>query len=165
MVDKFAPAGNMLCVEYSDGSGEILYTSNSRETAIPVVVLVNEMTFGAGEVFAACLRDFGLASIVGAQTGGYGSLQEIYKLDDGSAIQLTIGKYYLANSATFWEGTGITPDHIVEYNYNDLNFTDITLIDSTSDSQIAKAMEVASAFISVDVPEENEGSGEKSSEG
>ena len=165
MIDKFAPAGDILYVEYSDGSSEVLYTSNSRETPIPVVVIVNELTSGAAEFFAAGLRDFGMASIVGTQTNGYGSLQEIYKLADGSAIQLTVGKYFLANSKTSWEGTGVTPDHIVEFNYNDLNFTDITLLDSTSDSQIAKAIEIASAYIVVDVPEESENSEETSSEG
>ena len=165
MIDKFAPAGDILYVEYSDGSSEVLYTSNSRETPIPVVVIVNELTSGAAEFFAAGLRDFGMASIVGTQTNGYGSLQEIYKLADGSAIQLTVGKYFLANSKTSWEGTGVTPDHIVEFNYNDLNFTDITLLDSTSDSQIAKAIEIASAYIVVDVPEGSENSEETSSEG
>ena len=165
MIDKFAPSGDILYVEYSDGSKEVLYTSNSRETPVPVVVIVNEITSGAAEFFAAGLRDFGIASIVGAQTAGFGSLQEIYKLDDGSAIQLTVGKYFLANSNASWEGTGITPDHVVEYNYNDLNFTDITLLDSTSDSQLAKAIEIASAYTVVETPEESENSEETSSEG
>lgn len=165
MVDKFAPAGDILYIEYHDKSSEVVYTSNSRETAIPVVVLVNEVTSGAAEFFAASLRDFGIASIVGAQTEGFGSLQEIYKLDDGSAIQLTVGKYFLANSKTSWEGIGITPDYMVEYNYKDLNFSDISVLDYTSDPQIVKAVEVVSAFVATEVPEEGETSEDSSSEG
>lgn len=98
MLDKLVGSGDMLSVEYNDGSTKVLYTSNSREVNIPMTVLVNEGTAGAGEFFAAGLRDFGKAKIVGSQTAGVGSLQKIFKLDDGSAIQLTIGKYYLANS-------------------------------------------------------------------
>lgn len=165
MIDKFAGSGDILYVEYSSGSSEVLYTSNSRSTEIPVVVIVNEMTSGAAEFFAAGLRDFGIAGIVGAQTAGYGSLQEIFRLDDGSAIQLTVGKYYLANSKTSWEGTGITPDHIVAFDYTTLDFTDISYLDSTMDMQLAKAIEVASSYVASKVPEEAENSEETSSEG
>lgn len=165
MIDKFAPAGDVLYIKYHDGSSEVVYTSNSRETAVPVVVLVNEITSGAAEFFAAGLHDFGIASIVGAQTEGFGSLQEIYKLDDGSAIQLTVGKYFLANSGNSWEGTGITPDYIVEYNYKDLDFTDISRIDYTSDPQLVKAVEIVSAFVVTETPEEGETSEDSSSEG
>lgn len=165
MIDKFAGSGDILNVVYSDGSEKVLYTSNSRSTEIPVVVIVNEMTSGAAEFFAAGLRDFGIAGIVGAQTAGNGSLQEIFKLDDGSAIQLTIGKYYLANSGTSWEGLGVTPDHVVAFDYTSLDFTDITMLDSTMDLQIAKAIEVASSYVANEVPEETENSEESSSEG
>ena len=70
MIDKFAPAGDILYVEYQTGNTEVLYSSNSRDTVIPTVVLVNEMTTGPAEFFAAGLRDFGIASIVGSQTAG-----------------------------------------------------------------------------------------------
>ena len=165
MIDKFAPSGDILYIEYSDGSEEVLYTSNSRDTSIPVVVLVNEVTAGAAEFFAAGLRDFGLASIVGTQTVGYGSLQEFYKLDDGSAIQLTIGKYYLANTKTAWEGVGVIPDHIVAFDYTTLNFTDLSMLDVSIDLQLSKAIEVASSSIAHIAPEESETSEENSSEG
>ena len=165
MIDKFAGAGDILYVEYSSGNSEVLYTSNSRDTVIPTVVLVNEMTSGAAEFFAAGLRDFGIASIVGSQTAGYGSLQQIYKLDDGSAIQLTIGKYYLANSNTSWEGVGITPDHIVAFDYTTLNFSDLSMLDTGIDVQLQKAIEIAASSVALEIPEESESSEENSSEG
>ncbi len=146
MIDKFAGDGDILYVEYSGGNTEVLYTSNSRSTDIPVVVLVNENTVGAAEFFAAGLRDFGIAKIVGVQTKGVGSLQQIYKLNDGSAIRLTIGKYFLANSETSWEGVGITPDHAVTVDYV-VDFSDITLLDTSMDTQLAKAIEIAATFI------------------
>ena len=165
MIDKFAPAGDILYVEYQTGNTEVLYSSNSRDTVIPTVVLVNEMTSGPAEFFAAGLRDFGIASIVGSQTAGYGSLQQIYKLNDGSAIQLTIGKYYLANSKTSWEGIGVTPDYIISYDYTTLNFSDLSMLDTGVDVQLSKAIEVAASSVAVSAPEEDANSEETSSEG
>ena len=165
MIDKFAPAGDILYVEYQTGNTEVLYSSNSRDTVIPTVVLVNEMTTGPAEFFAAGLRDFGIASIVGSQTAGYGSLQQIYKLNDGSAIQLTIGKYYLANSKTSWEGIGVTPDYIISYDYTTLNFSDLSLLDTGVDVQLSKAIEVAASSVAVSAPDEDVNSEETSSEG
>ncbi|MBQ3530988.1 MAG: PDZ domain-containing protein [Oscillospiraceae bacterium] len=165
MIDKFAGSGDILYIEYSDGSNEVLYTSNSRDTVIPVVVLVNEITSGAAEFFAAGLRDFGIANIVGSQTDGFGSLQEIYRLDDGSAIQLTVGKYYLANSKTAWEGLGVTPDHVVAFDYTTLNFTDLSLLDPAMDSQLSKAIEIAASSVAPTTGTETDSSEESSSEG
>lgn len=156
MVNKFASSGDILYVEYNSGNSEVLYTSNSRFTDIPVVVIVNEMTSGAAEFFAASLRDFGVASIVGYQTAGYGSLQQTYKLSDGSAIQLTVGKYYLANSNTAWEGVGVTPDYLVAFDYTTLNFTDISTLDSTMDIQLSKALEIASSSVAIESPSGDE---------
>lgn len=158
ILDRLVGSGDMLYVEYNDGSKETLYTSNSRETNIPMVVLVNEGTSGAAEFFAAGLRDFGKAKIVGTQTAGVGSLQKIYKLVDGSAIQLTIGKYYLANSKTAWEGVGINPDHAVSLGYV-ADFSNLSTIDPSIDTQLAKAIEVVSAAINTNVDEENSESG------
>lgn len=146
MLDKLVGSGDMLYVEYNDGTSDVLYSSNSREVNITMTVLVNEGTAGAGEYFAAGLRDFGKAKIVGSQTAGVGSLQKIFKLDDGSAIQLTIGKYYLSNSQSAWERTGVTPDHAVSLDYA-LDLTDISLLDTNLDTQLAKAIEVTSSSI------------------
>lgn len=158
MIDKFAGSGDMLYVEYNNGETEVLYSSNSRETVVPVVVIVNESTAGAAEFFAAGLRDFGKAKIVGTQTMGVGSLQNIYRLEDGSAIQLTVGKYYLANTNSEWEGIGVTPDHVVTIDYVP-DFSDITFLDSTMDTQLAKAIEVASSSVMPDSPEEENSEG------
>lgn len=160
MLDKLVGSGDMLYVEYNDGTSEVLYSSNSREVNITMTVLVNEGTAGAGEFFAAELRDFGKAKIVGSQTAGVGSLQKIFKLDDGSAIQLTIGKYYLSNSQSAWERTGVTPDHAVSLDYA-LDLTDISLLDTNLDTQLAKAIEVTSSSI---LPTDSEDSAEGTSD-
>ena len=75
------------------------------------------------------------------------------KLNDGSAIQITNGKYFLSNSQTAWEGIGIIPDHVVVLGYTP-DFTDITLLDASIDTQLSKAIEVVSSYI-VEEPQEN----------
>lgn len=149
ILDKLIGSGDLLYVEYQDGSDALLYSSNSRETSLPMVVLVNESTSGAAEFFAASLKDYGKAKLVGTQTAGVGSLQKIFKLDDGSAIQLTIGRYFLPNSHDFWEGKGLTPDHASSLNYTP-DFSDISLLDAGVDTQLAKAIEVASSSVVVE---------------
>ncbi|HQQ88693.1 MAG TPA: hypothetical protein PLU82_00485, partial [Oscillospiraceae bacterium] len=74
-------------------------------------------------------------------------------LEDGSAIRITVGNYTLCSSGTSWEGTGITPDHVVALDYVP-DFSDVTLLDSTLDTQLAKAIEVASSTMNV-TPEES----------
>ena len=144
VLDKLIGSGDLLFVRYQDGSDSLLYSSNSRETALPMAVLVNEATSGAAEFFAAGLKDYGKAKIVGMPTAGVGSLQKIFKLDDGSAIKLTIGEYYLANSQETWEGKGIVPDHAATLSYTP-DFSDVTLLDASVDTQLAKAIEVVSS--------------------
>lgn len=146
MLDKLIGAGDLLTVEYNNGSSEVLYSSNSRESSVPMVLLVNESTSGAAEFFAGSLQEYGKAKIVGMNTAGVGSLQKIFKLDDGSAIQLTIGKYFLAGSGLSWEGVGIHPDHVLTLSYTP-DFSDISLLDTTLDTQLAKAIEVVSSGI------------------
>jgi len=153
MLDRLLPSGDLLSVTYSSGETEVLYTSSARQVGLPMVVLVNEETAGAAEFFAASLKDFNKAKIVGAQTVGYGSMQQMFMLEDGSAIRITVGNYTLCSSGTSWEGTGITPDHVVALDYVP-DFSDVTLLDSTLDTQLAKAIEVASSTMNV-TPEES----------
>lgn len=146
MLDKLLAICDMLYVEYSDGNQEVLYSSNARKTDMPMIVIANEQTSEAGEFFAGCLRDYGRAKIVGYRTAGVGSMQEVFMLEDGSAIKLTTGKYYLAASGYAWEGVGMTPDFTVTLDYSP-DFSDVTLLDPTLDSQLSKAIEVLSSTI------------------
>jgi carboxyl-terminal processing protease len=82
------------------------------DTSVPVVVLVDEGTASAAEVVAAALQDRNRAVIVGTRTYGKGSVQEPRELSDGSAIELTVGRY-LTPSGRSLDGVGIDPDVVV----------------------------------------------------
>ncbi|MCL1881555.1 MAG: S41 family peptidase [Oscillospiraceae bacterium] len=80
---------------------------------IPIVVLTNSRTSGAGELFATILRMYSGAQIVGSGTAGNAYLQQTQELRDGSAIRVTVARISLVNGFTF-AGTGITPCFAVE---------------------------------------------------
>ncbi len=76
---------------------------------IPMVVLVNGNSASASEIFAGCMQDYGRGTIVGEQTYGKGIVQNIIPLSDGSAIKITIAKYFLPSGRDI-HTYGIEPD-------------------------------------------------------
>ncbi len=82
------------------------------DTTVPVVVLVDDGTASAAEVVAGALQDRNRAVIVGSRTFGKGSVQEPSALSDGSAIELTVGRYLLPSGRSL-DGVGIDPDVLV----------------------------------------------------
>jgi carboxyl-terminal processing protease len=83
-----------------------------RVSKLPLVVLTNRGTAGAAEITAAALLDNKRAEIVGERTYGYAGVQKTVTLDDGSALFLTVGKYYAASGKAISE-TGVVPTHPV----------------------------------------------------
>lgn len=135
-VDLLLPEGVIATAEYKDGHSEALVYSDASELDVPMVVLVNENTASAAELFSASLRDFDKAVFVGVQTYGKGVMQVTTELEDGGAIVLTVAEYKTTESECY-DGVGLTPDYIVEDDEDD-----------ESDPQYDKALEVAQQLIS-----------------
>jgi carboxyl-terminal processing protease len=79
----------------------------------PMVVLVNRDTASASEILAAALKVNELATVVGTRTYGKGTFQEVIELEDGGALDLTVGQYLTADGESIL-GTGVKPDVRVE---------------------------------------------------
>lgn len=127
-LDPLLPEGIIATAEYSDGNSKTIVYSDKSEINIPMVVIVNEHTASAAELFAASLKDFGKADIVGETTYGKGVMQSTIELSNGGAVVLTIAKYKTTISECY-DGIGITPDYIVQNEDDD-------------DDQYNKALEV-----------------------
>lgn len=112
-LDPLLPEGIIATAEYSDGNSKTIVYSDKSEINIPMVVIVNEHTASAAELFAASLKDFGKADIVGETTYGKGVMQSTIELSNGGAVVLTIAKYKTTISECY-DGIGITPDYIVQ---------------------------------------------------
>ena len=99
-------------------SVEKYFAKNGNELkGVPVVVLVNLGSASAAEIVTGCLQDCTAlgecqAVILGEKTFGKGSVQSIFPLDDGSALKLTVAKYYTPSHKVIHEH-GITPDILV----------------------------------------------------
>lgn len=99
-----------------DGTNYKNFTSDTKALTFPggVIVLVNGGTSGGAELIAAQLRDFSKAKIVGTTTAGEMTIQEIYTLEDGSAISLTVAKVVSYSGNAYCDGKGIEPDVVSE---------------------------------------------------
>lgn len=89
-----------------------------RLTNVPTVVLVDGGTASGAEIVAGALKDHNKATLVGTTTFGKGSVQELKFLPDGSALKLTVAKWYTPNGNLINE-KGIKPDVVVEEMYKE----------------------------------------------
>lgn len=128
-VDPLLPEGVIATAEYKDGHTETILYSDDSELDLPMVTIVNSNTASAAELFAASLRDFGKAPVVGSQTYGKGVMQETNEMDNGGAVILTVAKYSTTVSECY-DGIGLTPDYQVENE------------DEKVDAQYNKAVEI-----------------------
>ena len=111
ILDYLLPKGDLLRTEDVSGKVEV-ETSDEKCLQMPMAVLVNGDSYSAAEFFAAALSEREWATVVGEQTTGKGYYQVTYSLPDGSAVGLSIGKYFTAKGVSL-EGVGITPDVVV----------------------------------------------------
>ena len=81
---------------------------------LPMAVLVNSESYSAAEFFAAAIREYEAGFIAGSQTCGKGYFQITIPLNDGSAVGLSVGKYFTPNGVSLAEEGGLTPDLVVE---------------------------------------------------
>lgn len=118
VIDMIVPVGSEgtgAIFTAKNSSGEIVKQASSDAESVTAdfAVLVNENTACAAELLACDLRDFGKAVIIGERTSGHGTLQELFTLEDGSAITLTVAEIIPYASDSF-NNVGIEPDLLVE---------------------------------------------------
>ena len=101
----------------------------------PIIVLINNGSASASEIFAGALKDHKRAIILGESSYGKGSVQSIIPLRNGGGMRLTISKYYLPSGKSISE-VGVTPDILVEEEGDDF------LINSDKDNQLNYAIKL-----------------------
>ena len=87
--------------------------SGGAALEVPLVVLVNEFSASASEVFAGALADYRRAPIVGMTTFGKGSVNNLWPLSDGSGVNFTVANWFTPGG-TLIEGEGIVPEIVIE---------------------------------------------------
>jgi len=150
----------IVSTEYSDGSKneyfvkEVKYaeeyegynvskTDIGKYKDLNMIVLTNENTASAAELFTATMRDYGLAEIVGTKTYGKGCMQSIVPLEryglDG-ALRVTSAMYF-SKSHTVYHDIGIVPDHEIELSEEAAEYN-FFLLPENLDDQLQKAIEI-----------------------
>lgn len=142
VLDRILPEGDIAYAIYKSGEEEVLGTSDADHIKLPMVVIVNENTASAAELFAAAIRDYDKGKLIGVTTYGKGVMQNTYTLQDGSAITLTTAFYY-PPSKNNYDGEGLKPDY--EQDLNPELVPKIGTLSDEEDTQLKKAIEVISA--------------------
>lgn len=114
MLDYMLPAGKIVYTEDKDGNVTSEYNSDDEhQFTQPLAVLVNGYSASASEIFAGAIKDYGIGTLVGENTYGKGIVQRMFPLEDGSAVKLTIAKYFTPKGNDIHQ-VGIKPDVEVE---------------------------------------------------
>jgi carboxyl-terminal processing protease len=138
LASEFLPQNSLvISQEYADQpTKEYKVTRQGKLLDIPTVVLINEGSASASEIFAGSLRDYNRAKLIGKKTYGKGSVQEALDLNNNTGLHLTIAKWVLPEG-DWINAKGIKPEIEVDIDLKDGN----TLEDKT-DAQLQKAIEV-----------------------
>ena len=141
VLDYILPEGDLFrSVDYR-GQESLEVSDKNCIEGIPMAVLVNGESYSAAEFFAAALREYDYAIVVGQPTVGKGYFQQTMRLSDGSAVGLSMGKYFTPKGVSLAEAGGLIPDVVVEV--DEELFWDIYAgsVDPMEDPQILAAIE------------------------
>ncbi len=137
IADMLLPEGVITYTEDKNGAKKY-YESDEVQFNMPMVLLVNGNSASASEVLCGAVKDMDKGVIVGETTFGKGIVQNLYPLEDGSAVKITVAKYYTPDGICI-QGAGIKPDHEVKMEGEEVWFG---LLDEADDEQLQKAIEV-----------------------
>ena len=132
MLKLFLPEGVIVSTKDKYGNTDEITCDGDHEFKKPLAVLVDGHSASASEIFSAAIQDYGVGTIVGTQTYGKGVVQQTIDLGDGTCMKITISEYYTPSGRSI-NGTGVTPDVEVEYEYDEEN--------PEKDNQLEKAID------------------------
>ena len=138
ILQNIIPKGMIVYTEDKYNNRNEYKSTGEKQLDMPLVVLVNENSASASEIFAGAVKDRQCGTLIGTTTFGKGIVQGIQNLSDGSGAKMTTSRYYTPNGVCI-QGKGIEPDITLEYQFlgNDDQAYSYSL-----DNQIQKALEV-----------------------
>ena len=133
VLNYLLPEGKLFTtVDYAGNTHTDMSDANCLE--LPMAVLVNGNSYSAAEFFAAAMAEYDAAVVVGEKTSGKGYFQSTFQLPDGSAVGLSIGKYYTPQGKSIAD-VGVTPDLEIPVENDKIES------DPLKDTQVLAAME------------------------
>ena len=137
-LDYLLPEGPIIRIVYKDGHEDVRY-SDKESVDVPMVVLINDGTASAAELFAAALRDYEKATLIGTKTYGKGTMQTILSLGDGSGLRIS---QYMYNPpfGDNYEDIGVFPHVEVELPEDLLKEKNFYKLTDEEDTQLQAAI-------------------------
>lgn len=132
ILDLMLPQGLIVYTEDKNGEREEYRSDEEHVFEKPLVVMMNGNSASASEIFAGAVQDYGTGQIVGTQSYGKGLVQQMFDLQDGTSVKLTIAEYFTPKGRNI-NGIGITPDIEIEYECDEQK--------PDRDNQLEKAIE------------------------
>ena len=123
----------IVSVKNKQGRENSQLSKTETPNEMPVVILVNKYSASASEITAGAFKDHKRATLVGVNTFGKGSVQQIVPMRDGSAMKITFAHYCTPNGSDI-DKKGLAPDYSVEMDAKDMG--------TTNDTQMKKAIEL-----------------------
>lgn len=140
IANELLPKGCIVYTEDKAGNKKYAY-SDENYIKLPLAILVNGNSASASEVLSGAVKDLKRGVLIGQKTFGKGLVQNLFPLKDGSAIKVTIAKYYTPAGICI-NGKGIEPDYKIEMSEELTNKISILSLDE--DLQLKKAIEILS---------------------
>ncbi len=138
ILDRLLPEGLLVYTEDKYGTREEMTSDAEHYFDKPMAVLINGNSASASEIFAGAIKDYDAGILVGTTTFGKGIVQTIYPLSDGTALKLTVSKYYTPKGNNI-HGIGIEPDVEIEL---DEALRKEAVIPKEKDNQLQKALDL-----------------------
>lgn len=130
------PEGMIVYTEDKYGNRNEYLSDGENEFTLPLVVLIDGGSASASEILAGAIKDYEMGTLVGTTTYGKGIVQKIFSYEDGSAVKITVSKYYTPNGYNI-HGVGIEPDVTVEFDAD-------LYVEQEIDNQLQEAIEIIS---------------------
>ena len=138
MLKQMLPKGLIVYTEDKYGQRTEYTCDGNNEFKKPLAVLVNGYSVSAAEIFSGAIKDYGIGTLVGTKTYGKGIVQRIVGMEDGTAVKLTVSKYFTPNGTDIHK-KGIEPDVTVELDESLKNKVTVT---EEEDNQLQKAISI-----------------------
>lgn len=112
LLDYLLPQGDLFIARDKSGREEVTKSDN-MSLKMPMCVLINSQTYSEAEIFAAVLKEYRWATLIGEPTTGKTRTQHIIEVSDGSAILLSTHSYLTAGGVDIAQSGGVVPDTVV----------------------------------------------------
>ena len=115
------------------------HRSDARQTEVPLIMLMNGNSASASEVLGGAVQDSGIGYLLGTTSFGKGVIQRFFPLPDGSAVRVTIARYYTPSGNSI-DGEGLVPDFYIEMDQELTNR--LVRLDRADDVQLQEAIRI-----------------------